>query len=91
MKIVPDFFNKLAREIDAKYFPEVKYYGDNKNTVNIHRAIELFNNGCLTYPKLIKKLAISCSDTEKNIHNIVSKHIEDFGEFVFYPPANSQS
>ena len=81
--IVTDFFNKLAGEVDKKYFPEVKYYRDNKNTEKIHYAIELFNNGCLTYTKLIQKLSDSCSETKESIHKIVSNYIEDFGDFKY--------
>jgi len=75
MKIVSDFFNKLASEIDKTYFPNVKYYRDDKNCTKVHYAIELFNNGCLTYQKLIKKLSLACKDTETNIETIVSKYI----------------
>lgn len=83
MKLVPNFFNKLAQEIDGKYFPEVEYYRDNKNTTDIHYAIELFSNGCLTYTKLISRLAKSCNETKDNIHKIVSPHVEDFEGFIF--------
>lgn len=75
MKIVDDFFNKAAKEIDAKYFPEVKYYRDDKNDEAVHYTLELFNNGCLTYVKLISRLAKSCHDTQENIMNIVDKYI----------------
>lgn len=85
IKIVSDFFNKLTKDIDTKYFPDVKYYRDNKNTTDIHYTTELFNNGCLTYVKLIDRLAKSCNDTKENIHAIVSKHIEDFGDFTYNP------
>lgn len=85
MKIVQDFFNKLAQELDGKYFPEVKYYRDNKNTTKIHHTVELFNNGCLTYPKLIDTISKACSDTKENIHAIVSNYIEDFGGFEYKP------
>ena len=82
MKTVPDFF-KLASELDKKYFPEVKFYRDNKNTTNIHYAVELFNNGCFTYDKLIKSLSTNCNDTKENIHKIVSSYIEDFGDYEY--------
>lgn len=85
MKIVQDFFNKLVKELDGKYFPEVKYYRDNENTTKIHHTVELFNNGCLTYSKLIDTISKACSDTKENIHAIVSKHIEDFGGFEYKP------
>jgi len=78
MKIVSDFFNKTAQAIDKKYFPSVKYYRDDKDCTDVHYTIELFNNGCLTYNDLIKRLAKSCKETHQNIHSIVSKYIEDF-------------
>ena len=85
MKIVSDFFNKLCGELGKKYFPDVKYYRDNDNATKVHYAAELFNNGCLTYPKLIQRLSVACGDTKENIHNIVSKHIESFGDFEYSP------
>ena len=83
IKTVGDFFNKLAKEIDKNYFPDVKYYGDNKDDSAVHYAIELFNNGVSTYDALINKLSKHCKDTKDNIHKIVSKHIEDFGDFKY--------
>lgn len=83
MKIVTDFFNKLAVELDKTYFPDVKYYRDNNDCAKVHYAIELFNNGCLTYDKFIKKLSKLCKETELNIHKIVSKYIEDFDGYKF--------
>ncbi len=78
MEIAEGFFNKVAKEIDTKYFPNVKYYRDNKNTTDIHYAIELFNNGCLTYDKLIKRLSKSAKDTEENMRSVVDKYIVEF-------------
>ena len=83
IKKVDDFFNKLAKDIDKKYFPDVKYYRDDENDTAVHRAIELFNNGASTYTNLIKKLAKSCKESEKNIHTIVKKYIKDFGDFKY--------
>lgn len=83
MKIVTDFFNKLAVELDKTYFPDVKYYRDNDDCAKVHYAIELFNNGCLAYDKFIKKLSKPCKETELNIHKIVSKYIEDFDGYKF--------
>jgi hypothetical protein len=82
MKIKSEFFN-LASELDEMYFPEVKYYRDNKNTVIIHYSVELFNNGCLTYNKLITRLSKACTATQNKIHSIVSKYIADFEGFEF--------
>jgi hypothetical protein len=77
-----DFF-KLAGEIDKKYFPDVKYYRDDKDDTAVHYAIEIFNNGISGYDTLINKLAKHCKDTKENIHNIVKKHIEDFGDYEY--------
>jgi len=85
MKIVQDFFNKLVGELDKTYFPNVKYYMDNKHTQKIHRAVELFNNGCLTYSDFIESLSEEIDDTKENIHKIVSKYIEDFGDYSYKP------
>lgn len=85
MKKVTNFFNKLAKDLDTTYFPDVKYYRDYKNTVEIHHAVELFNNGVLPYPKLINKLAKACKDTKENIHKIVSKYIQDFEGYEYKP------
>ena len=83
IKIVDDFFNKLAKEIDKKYFPDVKYYRDDEDDTAVHYAIELFNNGVTSYDKLISKLSKHCKDTKENIHKIVKKYIEDFGDYKF--------
>jgi len=75
----PDFFNKVVKELDKKYFPKVKFYRDDVNCAEVHYATELFNNGCLGYEKLIYRLTMACKSSTKAIHAIVSKHIEDFG------------
>lgn len=85
IQTVTDFFNKLVSELDKVYFPGVKYYRDSKEDTEVHYAVELFNNGVLTYTKLIERLAKSCKDTKENIHKIVSKHIENFGDFEYKP------
>ena len=86
MKITKNFF-ELSGELDQKYFPDVIVHRDrhhsNVRAQKMHYAIELFNNGCSTYDKLIKTLAIKCKDTQENIHKIVSKYIEDFEEYEF--------
>jgi len=81
MKLVDDFFNKAAKAIDSKYFPDVKYYRDDKRTTKIHYSLELYSNGCLTYDKLIKDLSKACNETEENIHAIVSPFILDFEDY----------
>lgn len=81
---VSDFF-KVTAELDAKYFPDVKYFRDNKNAVKVYYATELFNNGCLAYDKYIDRVAKACKDSKENIHAIISKYIADFGDFVYKP------
>lgn len=83
IKIVSDFFNKLNKELDSEYFPEVKYYRDNENNTKTHYTVELFNNGILTYDALIRRLSEACNDSKENIHKIVSNYIEDFGDFKY--------
>jgi hypothetical protein len=83
MKIVYDFFNKLCCELDRTYFPDVKYYRDNKNTTKIHYTVELFNNGCLRYPKLIERLSKATSENADVIHKIVSRYIQDFEGYEY--------
>lgn len=85
IKLCNDFYNKVATELHDKYFPTVKYYRDDKNETKARYALELFNNGVLTYSKLIKRISDSCSDTQENIHEIVSKYVEDFAGFEFKP------
>lgn len=80
---VDDFFNKLSKEIDEKYFPNVKFYRDDKQDANAHYAIELFNNGVIGYDNLIKELSKNCNDSKGNIHSVVAKYIEDFGDYKF--------
>ena len=85
INIASNFFNNVVMELDRKYFPEVKYYLDNKKTTKIHYTTELFNNGCITYSKLIDTLSKACSDTKLNIHNVVRKNIASFGDFEYIP------
>ena len=83
MKKVQDFFNKFVKDIDKAYFPDVKYYMDNENTAKVHRTAELFNNGVLGYSDLIERISKATGDTKKNIHEIASKYIEDFGDYTY--------
>lgn len=84
IKIAKNFIDVLS-EIDAKYFPDIKYYGDHDAGLAIHYAVECFNNGVRTYNNMIRIIAENTKDTQENIHTIVSKYIEDFGEYVFKP------
>lgn len=72
-----DFFNKLVRELDKKYYPHVAYYRDNENTTKIHYAVELFNNGVTSLNKLVKTLSKACADTQENVYQIVLKYLID--------------
>lgn len=81
----PDFFNGLASEIRAYYFKDVAFYRDSEDCVKATYAMELFNNGCLTYRKLIGRLAKACKDTTVNIHAIVSKYVVSFGSYNYQP------
>ena len=80
-----DFFNKVAKELNNTYFPQVKFYRDNDNCANVHYTLELFNNGCLTYRQLIGRLAKNCKATTKEIHAIVEKYIVSFGTYRYTP------
>ena len=77
MKLVTDFFNKAAKTIDAKYFPEVKFYRDNEACAICHYQLELFSNGALRYEILLKRLAKACKDTTQNIDSILSEFITE--------------
>lgn len=83
MELVEDFFNKLLGDLDSKYFPDVKYYRDDKEDAKLHYTVELFNNGCLTYEELINRAAKSCNDTKENIHKIVSLYVKDFQGYEY--------
>lgn len=86
MKVVDDFFNKLAKDLRSKYFPNEDHgRTENKKYHETTYAVECFSNGCLTYSKLINTLAKSCNDTKENIHEIVSRHVEDFQGFEYKP------
>lgn len=79
-----DFYNKVAVTIKAKYFANVRHAIDeNKNYYKYIYDLELFNNGCLTYPKFIDRLSKRCQDTTKNIHEIVEKFIVSFGKYKY--------
>ena len=81
----PEFFNTVAADIRAKFFPEVKYYRDNENCTKATYAIELFNNGALTYRTFIGRLAKACNTNNATIHNMVEKYIVSFGQYQYKP------
>ena len=80
-----NFFNKVATDIRQTYFADVKYYRDSEKCTAATYAIELFNNGCLTYRAFIGRLAKSCNTNNATIHNMVEKHIVSFGEYQYKP------
>lgn len=84
MELTQDFFNKVCKDIDKKYFPSVKYYRDNKNCTKVHYAVELFNNGMITYTNLILKLSKACKATELDLHYIVMSYVKKF-DFKYKP------
>ena len=67
-------YNGLVTELDNTYFPQVKYYRDNKNTQKIHYSYELFNNGCLSSSKLIDTLVKETKETAEKIEKIILKY-----------------
>lgn len=85
MKVRQDFFNHLVKELDAKYFHHVKFYQDDKQDMEMHHTVELYSNGCLTYAKLIDRLAKACNDSMANIHTIVARYVEDFEGYTYEP------
>lgn len=85
MKLKKDFFNKVCSKIDKVYFPDVKFYRDNKKTVRIHYALELFNNGVLGYSQLINELSSCTKDTKANIHKIIARYVTNFEGYEYQP------
>lgn len=82
MKLIDNFYNNLAVEIDKTYFPKLNHNNYDRQS---HFAIELYSNGRLTYSKLISRLAKSCKETKEAIHLIVSKYVVDFEGYVYKP------
>jgi hypothetical protein len=86
-----DFFNKAPKDIRSKFFP-LEQHGQTSN-LNYHKAtyaIELFNNGCLTYKIFISRLAKACDTDNATIHNIIEKHIVSFGNYRYKPSKKKQ-
>lgn len=75
-RLTNDFYNDTVSALDKKYFPDVKYYRDDKNCTKVHYQTELFNNGCTNLETYIKRLAKACKDTEENVRAIVMQFIE---------------
>ncbi len=71
MKTIENFFNSISGLINKD------------NNQSISRAIELFNNGCLTYGGFINKLSIATGSTKGELHSLSSMFIEDFEGYVY--------
>ena len=81
-----DFFNKTATEIKNRYFPNENHRTtNNQNYWKATKAIEDFNNGCLTYKVFIGRLAKACQSNNATIHNLVEKYIVSFGSYQYKP------
>ena len=81
-----DFFNKLASEIRQTYFANENHgRTENENYHNATYTMECFSNGCLTYRKLILRLAKACNESTATTHLIVSKYIVSFGNYNYQP------
>lgn len=75
-KKVDDFYNKLLKELDTKFFPDVKYYRDNKDCTKLHYTVELFNNGVITYTTLVKRVSKLCRISNEEVKKILSNYLE---------------
>ena len=81
-----DFYNKAASEIRQTYFPAEDHgRTENPNYHKANKALEDFNNGCLTYRKLIGRLAKNCHESTCKIHAIVSNYVVSFGSYNYKP------
>ncbi len=84
---VNDFYNKTMEDIRAAYFPgsdALTLLNDTRYN-QARQTVELFNNGCLTYRKLIGRLAKHCGHTTGKINAIVEQHIVSFGSYKYKP------
>lgn len=84
MQITADFYNKTNTDLLAKYFPTLKWFRDNPTAQKMCYAVEMFNNGCISYPTLIKRIELHTKATQTEIHNIVEKYI-NFDGYIFTP------
>jgi hypothetical protein len=81
-----DFYNKVATDIRANYFANENHgTTENQNYWKTTKAIEDFNNGCLTYKVFIGRLAKATGTNNATIHNLVEKHIVSFGSYQYKP------
>lgn len=82
---VNDFYNKAVVDIKNKYWPTIHPLCDDAGYMAAKHCLELFNNGCINYRKLIGRLSKHCKDRTENIHAIIEKHIVSFGEYEYRP------
>lgn len=81
-----DFFNKVATEVRATYFPNENHgTTENQNYRKATKAIEDFNNGILTYKVFIGRLAKATGKNNATIHLLIEKHIVSFGNYQYKP------
>ena len=85
MKLVDNFYNKLAEKIRKDFFPNVEFYRDDKQCEKACYVIELFNNGAVNYKYLINYLSLICKTSDESMHEIVKEFIENFEGYVFRP------
>ena len=87
-----DFYNKVAKELRATYFPNEKHgYTDSKDYHATTYTLELFNNGCLTYRQLIGRLSKSCKETTEKMHETVSENVVSFGSYNYKPRKSTKT
>lgn len=75
ISLVDDFYNKLSSDISRTYFPNVKYYRDDKNNAACSYALERFSNGVLGYDSLVKILSKNCKENPAVIEEMIQKYI----------------
>lgn len=81
-----NFFNKVAIEVRNRFFPNEEHGKTyNESYWKAIKAIEDFNNGCLTYKVFISRLSKNCGTNNATIHNIVEKYIVSFGSYQYKP------
>lgn len=86
IKITSNFINILV-ELRGVYFPNEDHgRTENKKYWKTTQAIENFNNGCLTYDRLISILSKSLGEEISKVHEIVSGYIDSFGDYEYKIP-----
>lgn len=76
MRVVDEFYNKSAKFFTDKYFPDIDHgLTDDKNYRGMRYALECFNNGVISYDKLVKRLSKYCKSTM--IENELNKFIHE--------------